>query len=324
VSHANARLTLHGRRDLVRRVRLDGRPVAHVAKEMGISRQCAHKWVNRYDAEGHSGLLDRPSRPHAMPTRTPDEVELRVLQARQEHRCDAVGLAFHTGVPASTCGRVLRRHDVPALADCDPITGELIRARRMSPQRYEHPHPGDLVHVDVKKVGRIPDGGGWRVHGRSVGKTAAAKKARIGYDYVHAAVDDHSRLAYAEILPDEKGSTTAEFLARAVTWFASHGVVVTAILTDNAFNYRHSHAVADILASHGIKHRFIRPHCPWTNGKVERFNRTLQKEWAYRQPYRSNRHRAQALPRWLTIYNNRRPHTALGGRPPISRVSPTC
>jgi transposase InsO family protein len=319
VFHRNARLTLHGRRELVRRVREDDRPVAHVAKEMAISRQCAHKWLTRFDAEGESGLRDRSSRPHTTPTRTSAKVEQRVLKARAEHRCDAVGLAFHTGVPASTCGRILRRHGVAWLSDCDPITGAVIRARRMSGRRYEHPHPGDLVHVDVKKVGRIPDGGGWRVHGRS----EQVRGRGIGYDYIHAAVDDHSRLAYAEILPDEKGTTTAAFLDRAVTWFAEHGVPVSAILTDNAMNYRHSHAVADVLAGHGIKHRFIRPHCPWTNGKVERFNRTLAKEWAYRRAYRSNRHRARALPRWLSIYNNQRPHTALGGQPPISRVSPT-
>jgi transposase InsO family protein len=311
-------LTLHGRQELVRRVRVDGRPVAHVAKELGISRQCAHKWVRRYDADGQAGLVDRSSRPHQTPTRTSVRDERRVLKARREHRCDAIGLSHHTGIPAATCGRILRRHDVPRLADCDPITGEVIRARRMSGRRYEHPNPGDLVHVDVKKVGRIPDGGGWRVHGRR----EEVKGRGIGYDFVHAAVDDHTRLAYAETLPDEKGTTTAEFLTRALAWFANHGVTVAAILTDNAMNYRHSHAVANVLANQNIKHRFIRPHCPWTNGKVERFNRTLAKEWAYRRAYNSNRHRSQALPRWLTIYNNQRPHTALGGQPPISRVSP--
>lgn len=316
--HRNARLTLHGRLELVRRVRVDNRPVAHVAKEMGISRRCAHKWIVRFDAEGEAGLRDRSSRPQHSPTRTPPRVERQVLKARREYRCDAVGLAHYTGVPASTCGRILRRHGVPRLGDCDPITGKPIRAHRMSPRRYEHPAPGDLVHVDVKKVGRIPGGGGWRAHGRS----EAVRGRGIGYDYVHAAVDDHSRLAYAEVLPDERGTTTAGFLTRAVAWFADHGVAVTAILTDNAFNYRHSRAVAAVLADRAIKHRFIRPHCPWTNGKVERFNRTLQKEWAYRRVYAANRYRTAALPRWLAIYNNQRPHTALGGHPPISRVSP--
>jgi transposase InsO family protein len=319
VSHRNARLTLHGRRELVRRVRQDNRPVSHVAKEMGLSRQCAHKWLRRFDLHGEAGLQDRSSRPRTCPTRTPAQVEQRVLQARREYRCDAVALAAHTGVPASTCGRIMRRHRVPWLADCDPITGAVIRARRVSARRYEHPHPGDLVHVDVKKVGRIPDGGGWRVHGRS----EQVRGRGIGYDYVHAAVDDHSRLAYAEILADEKGVTTAGFLARAVAWFAAHGITIATILTDNAMNYRHSHAVADILTEHRITHRFIRPHCPWTNGKVERFNRTLAKEWAYRRAYRSNTHRTRALPQWLATYNNQRPHTALGGQPPITRLSPT-
>lgn len=317
--HRNARLTLYGRQQLVHRVRALNRPVAHVAKEMGISRQCAHKWVARFDAGGEAGLLDRSSRPHTSPTRTPPKVEQRVLKARREHRCDAVGLAHHTGVPASTCGRILRRHQLPWLADCDPITGKVIRRGRSSDLRYEHPNPGDLVHVDVKKVGRIPDGGGWRAHGRS----EAVRGRGIGYDYVHAAVDDHSRLAYAEVLTDEKGRTTAAFLTRATAWFATHGITVKAILTDNAFNYRKSHAVAAALADRRIKHRFIRPHCPWTNGKVERFNRTMQKEWAYRRAYAGNRYRTAALPRWLTIYNNQRPHAAAEGRPPISRLSPT-
>jgi transposase InsO family protein len=290
-----------------------------VAKELGISRPCAYKWVARFDADGVAGLADRSSRPRTSPTRTPARIEQRVLKARRELRCDAVGLAHHTGVPASTCGRILRRHRVPRLADCDPLTGVPIRSSRASGRRYEHARPGDLVHVDVKKVGRIPDGGGWRAHGRS----EQVRGRGIGYDHVHAAVDDHSRLAYAEILPDEKGTTTAGFLARAAAWFASHGITIRAVLTDNAFNYRHSRAVADILADQGIRHRFIRPHCPWTNGKVERFNRTLAKEWAYRRVYTSNRHRVRALPRWLAIYNNQRPHTALGGQPPISRVSPT-
>ena len=319
MSHGNARLNLFGRQLLVQRVRVEHRPVAHVAKELGISRRCAHKWVARFDADGPAGLLDRSSRPHSSPTRTPARVERRVLTARRRHRCDAVGLAYYTGVPASTCGRILRRHKVPRLADCDPVTGALIRGHRMSGRRYEHPNPGDLVHLDVKKVGRIPNGGGWRAHGRS----EQVKARGIGYDYIHSAVDDHSRLTYAENLLDEKGETTAGFLTRAAAFFAAHGITIKAILTDNAMNYRRSHALAQVVATLSITHRFIRPHCPWTNGKAERFNRTLQNEWAYRRAYRSNAHRARALPRWLAFYNNHRPHTALGGRPPISRVLPT-
>jgi transposase InsO family protein len=318
VAHVNARLTVHGRRLLVHRVRVDRRPVAHVAKELGVSRQCAHRWVARFDAEGAAGLADRSSRPHRTPSRTPVVVEQQVLAARREYRCGPIGLARHTRVPAATCGRILRRHAVARLADCDPLTGEVIRATRMSAERYERVRPGELVHLDVKKLGRIPDGGGWKAHGRS----EAVRGRGVGYDYVHAAVDDHSRLAYAEILPDETGHTCAGFLTRAAAWFADHGVNIERVITDNALAYRRSRAFHTAVAAIGAQQRFIKPHCPWTNGKVERFNRTLQTEWAYRRVYPSNTTRADALPTWLAEYNNHRPHTALGGQPPISRVSP--
>jgi transposase InsO family protein len=319
VAHVNARLTVHGRLLLVHRVRVQGRPVAHVAKELGVSRQCAHRWVARFDTDGEAGLHDRPSRPHTSPTRTSAEAEQRVLAARTEHRCGPIGLARHARVPAATCGRILRRHGVPRLADCDPLSGQPIRAVRRSPERYERDRPGELVHVDVKKLGRIPDGGGWKAHGRS----EQVKGRGIGYDYVHAAVDDHTRLAYAEILPDEKGATCAGFLTRAAAWFAGHGITIERVLTDNAFAYRHSTAFKTAAAAAGARQKFIKPHCPWTNGKVERLNRTLQTEWAYRRVYTSNTERAAALQPWLTDYNYHRPHTALRGQPPISRLSPT-
>jgi transposase InsO family protein len=318
MAHRNARLTVHGRRLLVERVRVQGRPVVHVAKQLGVSRQCTHRWVARFDAEGEAGLYDRSSRPRTSPTRTPARLERRVLAERERWRCGPDRLARHTGIPAATCGRILRRHGQPRLSDCDPLTGTPIRATRHSHQRYERARPGELVHVDVKKIGRIPDGGGWRAHGRS----ERVRGRGIGYDYVHAAVDDHTRLAYAEILPDEKGTTAAGFLRRAGAWFAAHGIAIERVITDNAFAYRHWAAFAQAVADLGAVQRFIRPHCPWTNGKVERFNRTLQTEWAYRRVYTSNHRRAVALPRWLTEYNNHRPHTALGGQPPISRLSP--
>lgn len=323
MAHRNARLTVHGRLLLVTRVRVDGRPVAHVAKELGVSRQCAHRWVARFDAEGEGGLADRSSRPATTPTRTPARLERRVLTARSRLRCGPAGLAHHTGVPAATCGRILRRHAVDRLADCDPLTGARIRATRHTHERYERDRPGELVHIDVKKIGRIPDGGGWRANGRPGTRTRADKNARTGYDYIHAAVDDHTRLAYAEILPNEKGDTAAAFLIRAATWFASHGITIERVITDNAFAYRHATAFKTAVAAIGAQQRFIKPHCPWTNGKVERFNRTLQTEWAYRRIYRTNHRRAQALPRWLNEYNNTRPHAALAGQPPISRLSPT-
>jgi len=321
VHHRNARLNFNGRLLLVARVRGAGRPIAHVAKELGISRQRATVWIQRFDELGEAGLVDRPSRPHTSPTRTSPRLERRVLKARRVYWCGPIGLARRTGVPASTCGRILRRHQVPLLADCDPITGRPIRVPRRDPHRYEYPRPGDLVHIDVKKVGRIPDGGGWRMHGWH---TRARTTRGAGFNYIHAAVDDHTRLAYAEILPNDKGVTAAGFLIRAAAWYATHGITIKAIMTDNAFAYKTSHAFAAALAGLGAHHRLIKPHCPWTNGKVERFNRTLQTEWAYRRPYRSDAHRARALPRWLAIYNNQRPHTALGGLPPISRVSTTC
>jgi transposase InsO family protein len=323
VSHRNARLTFHGRCLLVRRVRSEGMPVAHVARAMGISRQCAHRWVARFDAEGEAGLVDRSSRPHRMPTRTAAAVEARVVAARIEHRRGQDWLGPELGVPARTVSRILRRHCVPRLAICDPMTGEVIRASKTTAVRYERDRPGELVHMDVKKIGRIPDGGGWRAHGREMGSSWARKKTRVGYDYVHSVVDDHSRFAYSEVLDDEKASTTVAFFARALTCFAEHGISVDAVMTDNAWNYTHSNALRRLLESAGIDHVLIKPHCPWQNGKVERFNRSLQTEWAYRTVFTTDAERTAALAPWVEHYNTRRRHTALGGLPPISRLSPT-
>ena len=320
MSHRNARLTLHGRRLLVRRVRVEGAAVAHVAKAMGISRQCAHRWLARFDAGGDAGLTDRSSRPHRMPTRTTAEIEAVVVDARREHRRGQDWLGAELGVPARTVSRILRRHDLPRLCHLDPLTGEVIRASKTTAVRYERAEPGELVHMDVKKIGRIPDGGGWRAHGREMGSTAAKKKARIGFDYVHSVVDDHSRYAYSEILPDERADTCAAFFERAVEHFATVGVTIAAVMTDNPWSYTHSNRFAAFLEDHGIDHITIKPHCPWQNGKVERFNRTLQTEWAYRQVFTSNAERAAALAPWLDYYNHRRRHTALGGLPPISRL----
>jgi transposase InsO family protein len=324
MAHRNARLTFHGRRLLVERVEA-GMPVAHVAKAMGVSRQCAHRWVSRFEAEGEAGLHDRTSRPHTCPTRTSTETEQKVLDARREQRRGQDWLGPELGVPARTVSRILRRHEVPFLRDCDPLTGDVIRASKTTARRYERDRPGELVHMDVKKIGRIPPGGGWKAHGRQAGDTAAHKKAKIGYDYVHSLVDDHSRLAYSEILPDEKGDTCGDFLARAAHYFAARGITrIERVITDNHFSYRRSNRVAQVIEDLGASHKFIRPHCPWQNGKVERFNRTLATEWAYRQVFFSNDERTAALAPWLEYYNTERRHTALGGRPPINRLpSPT-
>jgi transposase InsO family protein len=324
MGHRNARLSVYGRWLIVQRVRREGWPVAHAAKAMGVSRQCAHRWLARFDAEGKAGLEDRSSRPHRVPTRTNSQVEEMVVQARRRYRRGPDWLGAELGVPARTVTRILRRYGMPRLAECDPLTGEVMRASKTTAVRYERDRPGELVHVDVKKIGRIPPGGGWRAWGRQMGSTWERRKTRIGYDYVHSAVDDYSRLAYSEIHPDEQGETCAGFLARAAEFFASSGIDrIEAVMTDNHWSYTKSQAVAKVLANLDANHLTIRPHCPWQNGKVERFNRTLQNEWAYRQVFTSNHERSRALQPWLEYYNQRRTHSALGGLPPISRLSPT-
>ena len=322
MSHRNARLNVRGRQLLVKRVRVQGWAIAHAAKAQGISRQCAHRWVARWDAEGDAGLHDRSSRPHSSPRRTPVEVEDRIVELRAEQRRGQDWIGPEVGLAPRTVCRVLRRRQVPYLRECDPMTGEVIRSSKATAVRYERERPGELVHMDVKKIGKIPDGGGWRAHGRQMGSTGAKKRARIGYDYVHSLVDDHCRLAYSEILADEKGATCAAFLLRAADYFAAHGITrIERVITDNHFSYRHCADMAAAIATLGAVHKFIRPHCPWQNGKVERFNRTLQVEWAYRRVFLSNAERAAALAPWLEYYNTVRRHTALGGLPPISRLS---
>jgi transposase InsO family protein len=318
VSHANARTTFHGRLLIVQRYR-QGWKQAHIAKAMGISRKCVHTWITRHGAEGTSGLWDRSSRPHSSPRRTPPAVEQQVVVARRTHRRGQDWLGPELGIPARTVGRILRRHGEPHLRDCDPMTGVLIKASKTTAVRYERDRPGELVHVDVKKLGRIPDGGGWRAHGR----TEEVRGRGIGYDYVHSMVDDHSRLAYSEILADEKGPSCAAFIVRAIDYFASQGISnIESVITDNHFSYRRSTDVARVMAQIGARHLFIKPHCPWQNGKVERYNRTLQTEWSYRRVFASNADRARALAPWLEFYNNQRRHSALGGLPPISRLPP--
>jgi transposase InsO family protein len=321
VSHGNARLTIYGRRLIVARQRA-GWPQAHIAAAMGISRKCVRTWVQRFAAEGDAGLHDRSSRPHTSPSRTPPDVEQRIVELRRRERRGPAWIGAELGVSPRTVSRVLVRHRLPRLALLDPITGEVIRASKVTAIRYERDRPGELVHMDVKKLGRIPDGGGWRVHGRARRDETYDRNARIGFDYVHSLVDDHSRLAYSEILPDEKGGTCAAFLVRAIDYFAEHGIsTIERLMTDNALAYRFS--LRELCAAAGIKQVFIRPHCPWQNGKVERLNRTLLTEWAYRHIFTTNDERSAALAPWLEHYNTQRRHSALGGLPPISRLLPT-
>jgi transposase InsO family protein len=322
MSHGSARLTVHGRLLIVQRHE-QGWKQAHIAAAMGVSRKCVKTWIEPHAAEGESGLQERSSRPHATPTRTDPQLEERVIEVRRAERCGRDRIADEPGIPPRTVSRILARHGVPRLAECDPMTGELIRASRATTVRYEKARPGELVHMDVKKLGRIPDGGGWRARGQTpMNHQTRISRTRPGYDYVHSLVDDHSRLAYSEILEDEKGATCAAFLARAAAYFAGRGITrIERVMTDNAWAYKYS--LRTVCAELGARQVFIKPHCPWQNGKVERLNRTLQIEWAYRQVFLSNDERTAALAPWLEHYNTRRRHSALGGLPPISRLLPT-
>ena len=321
MSHRNARTTVRGRLLIVQRHR-QGWKQAHIARAMGISRKCVKKWLDRFEALGEAGLVDRSSRPHRCPRHTSAQVEAQIVALRRRERRGPDWIGAELGVPARTVSRVLARHRMPRLCTMDPLTGQVIRASKTTAVRYERERPGELVHMDVKKIGRIPDGGGWRAHGRGAGSITRNRSTKVGFDYVHSLVDDHSRLAYSEILPDEKGTTCAAFLTRAIAYFAAHGITrIERLMTDNAWAYRWS--LRQVCATHGIRQKFIKPHCPWQNGKVERLNRTLQTEWAYRQVFNTNTERTAALAPWLEFYNTRRRHSALGGLPPTSRLPPT-
>jgi transposase InsO family protein len=301
-------MTARGRMIMIDRI-ASGRPIAHVAAEMGVSRKTADKWWRRWLTEGEVGLEDRSSRPHRCPHQTAAHVERRIVRLRQRRKLGPARIGSIVGMPASTVHRVLCRHGLNRLAWMDRPTGQVIR-------RIHTDRPGELVHVDVKKLGKIPPGGGWRIHGRENVKRNS--RTRVGYDYVHSAIDAHSRLAYSEILANEQGATCAAFWDRARQFFDTHAITVDAVLTDNAKNYVGNHFTA---ALDGIEHRRIRPRRPQTNGKVERFNRTLLDEWAYARAYTSNNQRTRALDRFLHTYNHHRGHTALGGDPPITRAT---
>ena len=305
--HGNARLTPVGRLTMVMRIE-SGRPVAHVAAEMGISRPTAYKWWSRWVSEGVDGLVDRSSRPRSCPHETSAEMVAEIARLRRELKQGPARIGMRLGVPQSTVHRVLCRLGLNRLAWIDRPTGQVIR-------RIHTHRPGELVHVDIKKLGRIPDGGGWKSRGRAAVRADRDQRS-LGMSYVHSAIDAHSRLAFSEIHDDEKGPTCGEFWTRANRFFAQHGITVTAVLTDNAKNYSGRDFTA---ALDGIEHRRIRPYTPKTNGKVERFNRTLLEEWAYVRPYQSDLERSDALDTWLHLYNHHRNHTAIGGTP-ISRV----
>jgi transposase InsO family protein len=305
--HRNAPLTPEGRLRLCQRVEA-GWPVAHAAAAMGISRPTAYKWWRRYCSDGVAGLVDRSSRPHRSPNQTRPGRERRITTLRTTKGLGPARIAGIVNMHASTVHRVLTRAGLNRLDQLDRPTREPIR-------RIVTDHCGELVHVDVKKVGKIPKGGGWRSHGRGHPRP---NNGKVGYAYVHTAIDAHSRLAYSEVLDNEQGVTAARFWTRAASFFERRGIAIERVLTDNGSCYRSHHFTTAL--GEGIKHKFTRPYRPQTNGKVERFNRTLTVEWAYARAWTSEGQRTRALAYWLHIYNHHRHHTAIGG-PPISRVN---
>ena len=322
--HANAVLTPRGRLLLARLIVDEGWPVVRAAEHFHVSWPTAKRWATRYLAMGAAGMNDRSSRPHHSPNRTPQVLVRKIVHLRWRHRLSPLAIASRLSTPASTVHAVLVRCRLNRLSYIDVRTGEPIR-------RYEHDRPGALIHVDVKKLGNIPTGGGWRFVGRVQGErnreaTATRTKSRnhryeprLGTAFVHTVIDDHSRVAYAEICSDEKADTAIGVLRRAVSWFADRGVTVERVLSDNGSAYK-SHAWRDACIDLGITAKKTRPYRPQTNGKIERFHRTLADGWAYARFYSSDSERRAALPGWLHFYNQHRRHSAIGA-PPFSRLN---
>jgi transposase InsO family protein len=300
--HRNAKTTPHMRALLTHRTRRLGWSVGAAAAAAGISVRSAHKWLARYRAEGRRGLLDRSSAPHHRPHQTSDPMRARIIAARYQRKT-AWAIAVQLQVPRSTVAAILARVGLNRLARLTPLPPV---------QRYEHPYPGALVHLDIKPLGRI-ERIGHRIHGDQGQRVKGA-----GYEFAHVAIDDYSRVAYVEVLRDQRGPTVAGFLERTVRWFAARGVRIQRILTDNGAGYC-SNPFAAVVRYAGLRHRWCRPYRPQTNGKAERFIQTLQREWAYGKPYRTSALRTRALAPWLRYYNTRRPHTALGYQPPAAR-----
>lgn len=325
MSHANATLTPITRLRLARLVVDQGWSCAAAAKMFMVAAKTARKWAERYRIEGAAGMTDRSSRPHHSPTRTPPEVVRRIVKLRWRRRLGPIQIGSQLAMPASTVHAVLVRCRINRLSRIDRVSGEPLR-------RYEHEHPGSLIHVDVTKLGNIPDGGGWRYLGKQQGNknkqlTARTRTgytdtrhANIGTAYLHTVIDDHSRVAYVEICADEKTITAVGVLQRAVAWFSERGVSVERVLSDNGSCYR-SGAWHEACADLGITVKKTRPYRPQTNGKIERFHRTLKDGWAYARFYSSETQRRAALPDWIHFYNHHRAHSAIGGKPPVTRLT---
>jgi transposase InsO family protein len=324
-THANAALTPRARLKMAKLIVDGGWEIPRAAERYDVSWKTAKKWADRYREEGEAGMLDRSSRPHHQPNRTPAPVVRKIVHLRWKQRLGPVEIADRLGMQSSTVYAVLVRCRLNRLTHIDRATGERIR-------RYEHEKPGDLIHVDVKKLGRVPDGGGWRYVGKQQGeKNRSATVARtgaarskwrgplIGTCYLHTVIDDHSRVAYVEARDDETKETATEVLCNAVAWFAARGVVVQRVLSDNGSCYK-SHLWRDTCAELGIIPKKTRPYRPQTNGKIERFHRTLAEGWAFKKFYNSESARLAALPGWVHQYNHHRPHSAIGKAAPITRL----
>jgi transposase InsO family protein len=325
VSHVNAALTPRARLRLARLVVDCGWPLARAAERYDVSWKTARKWAERYRDEGPGGMADRSSRPRHQPNRTPALVVRKIVHLRWKQRLGPVEIADRLGLASSTVHAVLVRCRMNRLTHLDRATGEPIR-------RYEHDQPGDLLHVDVKKLGKIPDGGGWRFVGRKQGHRNSAATSRrtgrrggnyrpqVGTCYLHTVIDDHSRVAYVEAHNDETAATAAAVLRRAIAWFTDRGVNVRRVLSDNGSAYK-SHLWRDTCTELGIKPKKTRPYRPQTNGKIERFHRTLAEGWAFKKFYNSESARLAALPAWIHQYNHHRPHSAIGKAAPITRLN---
>jgi transposase InsO family protein len=300
--HKDARTTPHGRMLIVQRLQA-GQTAAQVARELGIDPRTVRKWRDRFDDA--AGLQDRSSRPHRSPTRTTEAVAADIERLRRERR-SGPAIAQQLALPTSTVGVVLRRCGLGRLEALEPKP-EIVR--------YERDTPGELIHIDIKKLGRI-DGIGHRITGD---RRKQSRSRGIGWEFLHVAVDDASRLAYTELMPNERKESAVAFLEHAIAWFNRHGVSIERVMTDNGSAYR-SKAFAKALAAHAIRHKRTRPYTPRTNGKAERFIQTSIREWAYARPFQSSAERSDAMPAWLRHYNRKRPHSALNGKPPISRI----